>query len=503
MKKGLSRASVPIWTAVIVCLAPWTIALGEDSAQRIEDLETSVKELTTEIESLKGQIQERKELAPPSGQQKASHAPGVSWRDGVSINDANGNWSLRIFGRGQLDYRHFDPGAAADTFAIRRARLGAAMSFLKDYAFNIEGEYATGSGSGAATQTSSLTNAYMDFNWFSNARIRAGQFKPQFGLELTASGNFSDFQERALTQNLIQNLNFDRGVMVHGAPVKWLNYGVTISNGTGLNLDERQLAPQDLEADGKTFTGRLTANFAQIMRLPDSVIHVGASYKTGKAANSQANPYSAAAGLTESRGVTFFNPEAFASASVAGSTIDRTLSAAELALAFKSWKLQGEYWQARYEGSRATAPATGFDRTIEAGYLSVLWLVTGEHYADSYNSGIFGRISPRNSFSLNPDGGWGAWEAGVRYSLFDASDFLAAGAGVANTGRVSTAGTGATASDPAREAKAWTLGLKWIPHSHARLILNYIVTRFDSTISANGMTMDDERSITLRAQIDF
>jgi len=219
--------------------------------------------------------------------------------------------------------------------------------------------------------------------------------------------------------------------------------------------------------------------------------------------NTSANPFTAATGQTEGRGVTFFNPEPFAAAAVGASNVDRTLSVGELALARKSVKLQGEYWEAKYEGTRTTAPVTPFDRKIESGYLSVLWLITGENYSDSYNSGVFGRIRPRNNFSMEDGGGWGAWELGLRYSYFDAGNFDAAGTGVANTGRVSTTGTGTTASTPTQKADAWTLGLKWMPNPYTRLMANYTVTEFDTPIVANGITMDEEKALTLRAQIDF
>lgn len=472
---------------------------AQDSSERIQELEQAVKDLSREIDALK----EADTKAAATIQKVDSEVPTVVWREGVQINDPRGNWSLRVFGRGQLDYRQFDPNGAANTFAIRRARLGAGMTFMKDYGLTIEGEYATGSAQGAATQGTAITNAYMDFNWFSKARIRAGQFKPQFGLENTASANFSDFQERALTQNLIQNLNYERGIMVYGAPLKGLNYGVTVSNGTGLNLEERQGSRQELDADGKLLTARLTADFAQFLDVKDSLFHVGASYKSGAVVNTSANGFVAATGQSEGRGVIFFNPEAFAATGIEASNVDRTLSVGELALARKSVKLQAEYWEARYEGTRTTAPVTSFDRKIESGYVNVLWLITGENFSDSYNNGVFGRIRPRNNYSMEEGGGRGAWELGVRYSFFDAGDFDVAGTGVANSGRVSTAGNGVTASTPTREADAWTLGLKWMPNAYARVMANYTVTEFDTPIVVNGITMEEEKSLTVRAQVDF
>ncbi len=478
-------------------------ALAQETAERMRLLEDQLRTLSRELEGLKTQMSEQNERTSASQQKLDSQVPAASWREGVQFSDPFGNWSLRFFGRGQLDFRQFDPGAAANTFAVRRARLGANMNFMKHYGLTIEGEYASGSAQGATTQGAAITNAFMDFNWFNAARFRAGQFKPQFGLENTASANFSDFQERALTQNLLQNLNYDRGLMMYGAPARGVNYAVTLSNGTGINLEERQSSRQETDADGKMLTARLTADMARVLELQDAVIHLGASYKDGTAANTSASPFSAPTGQTEGRGVTFFNPEGFAATGVAGGNVDRRLSAAELALAHKSVKLQAEYWTAKYDGTRTTAPLTPYERDIDAGHVSLLWLITGEYYADSYSSGVFGRIRPRNNFSMEPDGGSGAWEVGLRYSFFDAGEFLPAGTGVANTGRIATTGTGAIAATPTAEADAWTLGLKWMANPYTRLMANYTVTRFDTPIVVNGIDMDKEKALTLRAQIDF
>lgn len=502
-KKRMKKANLRWKKPAVAIVAALLVAAGpvqaQDSSQRLQELEQAFKDLSMEIDALKEADAKAVAMTPKAD----SDVPAVAWGEGVQFRDPHGSWALRLFGRGQLDYRQYDPGAAASTFAIRRARLGVNMNFMKHYGLTVEGEYATGSAQGTSTQGTAVTNAYMDFNWFGKARFRAGQFKPQFGLENTASGNFSDFQERALTQNLIQNLNYDRGVMVYGAPIKGLNYGVTVSNGTGLNLEERQGSPQELDADGKLLTTRLTADFAQFLDIRDSLIHIGASYKTGSVVNTSASPFAAASGRTEGAGVIFFNPEPFAAAAVEASNVDRTLSVGEIALARKSVKLQGEYWEAQYEGTRTSAPETPFDRKIKAGYVSVLWLITGENYSDSYSNGVFGRIRPRNNFSMEESGGSGAWELGLRYSYFDAGDFDAAGTGVANTGRVSTTGTGITASIPAQKADAWTFGLKWIPNPYTRLMANYTVTEFDTPIVVNGITMDEEKALTLRAQIDF
>ncbi|MES2552365.1 MAG: porin, partial [Pseudomonadota bacterium] len=80
---------------------------------------------------------------------------------------------------------------------------------------------------------------------------------------------------------------------------------------------------------------------------------------------------------------------------------------------------------------------------------------------------------------------------GLRYSKFDASDFKA----------ILPAPTAATAFTS--EADSWTGGAKWILNPNARILLNYIYTRFDTPVRILSKASDDEKSIVVRAQYDF
>jgi phosphate-selective porin OprO/OprP len=505
------------------------LACAQDAEERVRLLEEQLRNVTRELEGIKQELDAAKAAGPTqdgaaaaerakADAAAASAAAGEAREkastleqrldasglfrpaDGIGLQDARGRWALRLNGRVQVDYRAFDEDIVADTWSIRRARIGATVTYLQDYRFRVEGEYASGNAS-TGTHNTTATHVYLQLGWFRPwAVIRLGQSKPQFGLENTESANFSDFQERGLTQSLIQTLNYDRGVMIDGTPFTGFNYGLALTNGTGLNADERQGNAQDIEADGMMVTARATENFAQLLGRPEMVLHVGANYKTGKATNSAANPYSAASGQTEARGVTFFTPQAFNATGGTASNVDRELWAYELALAYGPVKLQGEYWTANYQGTRQVpAPVADFDLDIDASYVNLMWMITGEAYADSYKDGQFGRIRPRNNFSWK-DGIWGAWELGLRYSEFDASDFAPAGS--SQPGRLATMQT-APVTVGTTKAQAYTIGLKWLPNAYTRIQLNYVHTDFDTPIVAGGITTDKEDAITLRGQIDF
>ncbi len=522
--------SAPAGLIVLAAAAVlWPVpSAAQDAEERIRLLEEQLRNATRELEGIKQELDAAKDAAGTQGgaeverpKAEAANAAAAAGEaretataleqrldtsglfrpaDGIGLQDAHGRWGLRLNGRVQLDYRAFDEDIVADTWSIRRARLGATVTYLQDYLFRVEGEYATGNAS-TGTSSTSATHMYLQASMLRPwAIFRLGQSKPQFGLENTESANFSDFQERGLTQNLIQSLNYDRGLMIDGTPFAGFNYGLSFTNGTGLNTDERQANAQDIDADGMTVTARATENFAELLGRPGMVLHVGANYKSGKATNSQTSPFRAATGQTEARGVTFFTPQAFNSATGTASNVDLELWAYELALAYGPVKLQGEYWTANYQGTRqAPAPVTDFDLDIDAYYVNLMWMLTGEAYADSYKDGQFGRIRPRNNFNWK-DRTWGGWELGLRYSEFDASDFAPSSSN--QPGRLATT-QAAPVTVGTTKAQAYTVGLKWLPNAYTRILLNYVHTDFDTPIVAAGITTDKEDAITLRGQIDF
>ena len=264
--------------------------------------------------------------------------------------------------------------------------------------------------------------------------------------------------------------------MVFGNLLPWLNYNTYVVNGSGQK--------NDAVRDSKDVGGRLDANFASFTDNNDLVLYVGASASSGSIGYSTAAGNSIAQS-TEGNGVQFFNV-----ANILPVQTDRTRRGLETALAYGPVKFQGEYIDSNFEGKR-TPPAAGvsFDNDIKAWYAGLTWLVTGESYADTYKSGVFGRIKPKNNF--DDKGGWGAFELGLRYSEFDASDFKA----------ILTPPTATIAFTS--EANAWTAGGKWVVNPNARLMLNYIHTKFDTDIRVNGKLDDAEDAVVLRAQYDF
>jgi len=465
---------------------------GNDRVTQLQKmLEEQQKAMQEQQWQMKAMAEELKALQQGRADDKGKSTGSpvmAAFKDGLVFEDGSGNWKLQLNGRVQADYRTYDPTEwKNDGFFIRRARLGGTFSFLKDFAVRVEGEYNNVSDGSKAT--TALTYGYLDYTHWKEAKIRVGQFKPFFGLERTYSTNFIDNAELSLATNngAIFTSTYDRGIMVFGDPAPWLNYNAYVVNGTGQNNDDVN--------DSKDFGGRINANFANLADIKNAVIHVGASASDGGIG------FSTAAGstitqATEANGVSFFTVGGLGGANRA----DRTRWGLETSLAYGPVKLNAEYIEANYEGKTSSTSADlpvamrgkTFDNDIKVWYADVNWLVTGENWSDAYKSGVYGRVKPKNNFDSK---GWGAFELGLRYSKFDASDFE-------NMLKPATAAT-----QLASEADAWTAGAKWIFNPNARLVLNYSHTSFDAptgkTFMVNSIKSDTEDALLLRAQYDF
>ncbi len=437
-----------------------------------------------------------------------------SFRDGITFESSDKKYSLSIRGRTELDYRYFGGNDAlnANTFDLRRAYLSAEGKLYDHYEYRVRANYSTLNGptttvctavgvtsatdptprctstaAVANTSNTSLDEAWLNINWWKAAQIKFGQFKMPYSMEQMQTELYTDFQERSMGD--VISPGKERGIQVWGYPTDGLYYALAYSNGQGVNANDTNNI-----VDGQDVFARGTVNFPELFGSKQFIAHMGTSYSNGKIPVA-----SALTGRTEGRGIQFFVPDAFT-----GNDVDRTRYGVEGALAFGPVKFQTEFMRASFSGksaASATAVATNYDKDVDAYYASLVWAITGENYADFYRNGLFSRFKPINNFGLK-GGGWGAWELGLRYSKFDASNFQKTTAARVGSGVIPTNGTNA--------ADAFTVGLKWLPNPHVRLMLNYIETKFDTpTVITNTgrtgvtATTDKEHAVTFRAQVDF
>jgi phosphate-selective porin OprO and OprP len=432
-------------------------------------------------------------------------------KDGLILESGDGNFSVQLTGRVHADYRAFDydegeknaaptgtgnsiantTTTGADTFDIRRARIGFKAKYKEFYEAELNADLASGSNTSVTNTTWDV--AYFNVAWWKPVQFRFGQFKMPMNLEELTSSNNIDFMERSYVNQLSPAKEL--GAMVHGIPFTGTSYALAISNGVGKN------AETDIREDGKDVVGRVTANFAEMGATPnkEAVYHVGASFSQGDQFQGAVSPN----GRSEARGATFFRSATLANPAIGASkSIDRSRVALEGAFAYNQFKVQGEWLQQNNDFKTATR---SYDLDTDAWYAEALWTITGEKYADSYKNGVFGGIKPKVDFDPATFSG-GAWELGIRYSKFDASDYDTAGIGqgVGADAAITTKAAGFA------EASAWVAGVKFLPNSNTRLMLNYVDTNFDNPIGGptggiiiNNKREDSEKALIMRAQWMF
>jgi phosphate-selective porin OprO/OprP len=415
---------------------------------------------------------------------KKKSAVSAKYKDGIVLETGDGKNSLQMNGRVHFDSRTYDynesdnqnltaSGVGADTFDIRRARIGAKVKF---------GDYYSGevvfNGVGNAPV---VDVAYVNAAWWKPVQFRAGLFKMPFSLEQLTSSNNIDFIERSFVDAYIPAKEI--GAMVHGEPIKGTTYALAMSNGSNA-------AETDTRVDNKDLIARVTANFAEIMENKDMVLHAGLALAKGDIPKGN--------GLgdarTESRGVTFFDTGAIASNNTFGADIDRTRMGLEAVVAHGPFKFQTQYLKTNFDYS--TSATASVDEDIKTWYAEALWTITGESHADRYKAGAFGGIKPKNDFNPENFSG-GAWEVGARYSKFDAKDF--------NNNGVALIGA---PTNGYAEADALTLGVKFVASTHVRFMLDYVKTDFEDRLGTGGVTVnnkaeDSEKALLFRTQFAF
>ena len=489
------KLAVAVSGAVLLMAGQFALA---DSATDIVDALVSKGVLT----------EEEGKLITKGHSSKTNVTPVLKEKDNnFTIESANGNNSIQLNGRVHFDSRHyFDHSdtdinlasataspvtTAADTFDIRRARIGAKFKFAK----NSSGEIVLNT----VGAVNILDVAYMDISWFEKAKFRIGQFKMPFSLEQLTSSNNIDFIERSFVDAYIPAKEI--GAQVFGEPAKGMTYALALSNGlpaanaVGSEADNRQ--------DGKDVIGRVTLNLSEVMGDKETVMHGGLSFSHGD------SPLGTGFGgnrSTESRGVGFYTQPVLVQTGLSSKTIERTRYNVEGAFASGPFKVQGQYSVLNSEFTKVGATPGTTDLDIKTYYVEALYTLTGEKWADRYKAGAFGALKPKNEFNSDTFTG-GAWEVGARYSKFDASDFTSqVGATLTTTNPALGNGLSANAGGFA-EAKAYTVGVKFIANPNFRLMADYVYTDFSNLISAptaiQGRAVTEERAILMRTQIMF
>ncbi len=452
---------------------------------------------------------------------------GAVGESGFGLISNNGDNTINLTGRVHFDARmnntdlnsisDRDTASLGDSFELRRARIGINGKIFKDINYEIVTN-AVGSSANL------IDTAWMNYGFNKDAQVRVGRFKQPFSLEELTSSNSIDFMERSYINQLIPGKQL--GAMLHGEPQKGFTYGASIYQ-DGFN-------PVTMQSNtgGGMAAARLTANFAELNNMPDKVLHFGFAATGGKyqviptsSGNTQSTPSidtratvlafrSENRGLANSYRAQIGGDKLIASSGSIGydynasannaADVTKMMGGLEFALANGPLKFQSEYARTNvdatatavtYTTSCTTAcssAATSVDTKAKTMYAELMYNITGESWADAYKTGAFSGIKPKSNFVYGSGGG--AWQIGLRYSSYDASD-------------TSVSGSSSRTQNSAK-ANTVTLAANWILNPNARIMFNVAQTKFGTAVEAldtasDSSTTNSETIVSVRTQINF
>jgi phosphate-selective porin OprO/OprP len=485
----------------------------KDNADKAENKEFKTKRLDDDVTKSVKFMQKRDK-------------DGAVSESGFGLTSANGDHTVNLTGRVHFDSRFIssdlasipdrDTASVGDNFELRRARIGLNGKIFKDINYEIVAN-AVGS------TTNIVDTAWMNYGFNKNAQVRVGRFKQPFSLEELTSSNNMDFMERSYINQLIPGKQL--GAMMHGEPQKGFTYAASLyQNGFNPVSGESQA--------GGMAAARLTANLAELNNMADMVVHFGFAATGGKyqtmpttSGNTQkiGDNYTRAtimAFRSENRGLqnvyrSQIGGDRIGNAGGVGgdynasannaANVRQMMSGLEVALASGSIKFQSEYARTNRDATHANvdysseagvaSTSASVDAKANTLYTEVMYNVTGESWADAYKGGAFSGIKPKSNFVYGTGGG--AWQVGLRYSSYDASNTV-----------IGTGGFAKSRSQNSSKANTVTLAANWILNPNARVMFNVSQTKFDAGVEAldtaqDSSTTKDETVISVRTQINF
>lgn len=385
---------------------------------------------------------------PPTKRVPSDAGVEVTTQGGLKVKSRDKAFEFKLGGRIQADSGFYQDDRVdhADGTELRRARLDLGGRIEKDWKFKMAYDFADN-----AVEDKS---AYITYEGWPLATIKAGLYAQPFTLSEAISSLDSTFMEEAMLVSAFKT--DDRiGVGLESGGEVWSLQAGLFGEGPSPNGAKGQE-----EANGAAL--RLT--WAPALG-KESLLHLGAGvvYQTTESNSKNKVSFNA-------RPEAHVGTQKMVKTGDISNVDDWTSYGLEWAAGRGPVSVEGEYVMTKVDrdGDFPNLKFSGY-------YGSVSWRVTGESRPYEAESGSFGRIKPKENFSLEK-GGWGAWEVAARYSNLDLTDNDVNGG----------------------EENNVTLGLNWYLNPSLRLMANYVLADFKKS----GQH-DEPKLFVTRIQVDF
>lgn len=337
------------------------------------------------------------EYAELKAEQKSE--PTVNTDDGFKLSNRDSTTStpptFQVGTLQQLDYANYkdDKAALSDGSELRRSRISLAGTFLTDWQYRVEYEFAG---------TTSVTDAYVTYNAHKPFSLTLGQFKQPFGMEASASDKNQTFMERSLPFAFVSARAPGIGAGTSGA--NWSLNGGLFGEPVG-----------NAQAGNDGYGAAVRASWAPILT-DEGLVHLGAG-ATWRVPTEDNSTNASGPRFSTLRFRSKPESNVLAQRLVDTGEIrdvnDYTTVGLEFAAAHGAASFQSEYQATQV--SRDGGSSLNFD----GWYAQFAYTLTGEARPYLANRGFFDGIRPSNPFGSD---GWGAFEVALRLSSIDLSD---------------------------------------------------------------------------------
>jgi len=461
------------WWVVMAAVSP--LASGIYAQETTEDLPS----LKKQIEALdqKVRILERKhELEQETAGEKSRSAPVVSLGPGgFQIRSADSNFVLKVRGYVQADARvYFDdkfPGAANDTFLLRRVRPIFEGSVFEKYDYRVMLDFGSGANSTVANN-GFLQDAYLTARWRPEFQLQAGKFKEPVGLERLQSGANLLFVERGYPTQLVPNR--DAGLQLQGDIKDGLfSYAAGVFNGVADGgSGDFETADDDKDLAARVFAHPLrNAGLAGLRGL--GLGFAGTWGSQEGAVRTYLSPgQQRFFGYRAGTGTTAATPNVVADG-------DHWRLAPQAYYYWGPLGVFGEYTISDQKLRRDDGTTT-FGRVQNTAWqVAASYFLTGEE--NSWKA-----VSPKSPFQPSR-GGWGAWEIAGRIGQLEIDE--------------DAFPVFANPDTSAEKATSWAVGLNWHLNRNVKFNLDYEQTKFRG--GSGGLLDNGEKVFFARAQVSW
>ena len=416
---------------------------GQDVNARIDSLENELRQLKATVQARDAKLE--------ALEAKTADLDTLPKFDGkkLKVTSADGQYSMELFGRVQIDASIADSGDLAaghdldGGIELRRVRTGVAGKLAGDWEYKVE------IGFEAQNDSISVEEAFVSYVGIDDISMTVGKLKMPFSLEEKTSSRFITFMERGLPNLFAPGKQLGGEVAYEGE-----RFGAAIAYMVENDLMD---GSDSVSAEDNGVVGRV--NFAPVYDKDNGqAVHLGLS----------------ALYLSDQDGTERFRqrPEIHNADRLidtgAIANVDDVLSInPEAAVAFGSFSAQAEY------NFTQVGRTAGSDIDLNGGYFFVSYFLTGESRAAWYKPGAGKFDRPKVTDAV---------EIAARVSYLDLED------------------AGIVAADRGKETD-YTFGLNYYFNPNVRAKFNYIYADVDHPA---GATVDESANIFgARIEADF